>query len=261
MGSEAIEKHKQTKSLGAFSILAVLTVVALYISIFFLIGHGVLSGWLGDFWIELEGPGRAAIISALITALGLLSSAVVLPFVFKDRVSSLDDMVRSTERKLSTLSADTNRRLEDLTSSFEHQLQAMQRHADEKSEETDRLVRALYAVVTMHLGEGEITDGTHAKQIVDELWEKAKFGCTERLENKANTHASTKETIRKMRKMTPDYLAELVRIEAITKEERDQLERLKALKHLRSDLPLHQFGEVRELQKAITEFGSIDQSG
>lgn len=181
------EKSKNRK-LGIFSALAAGVVLSLYAAIIIGIYFGITHGWLAHLWKNLEGDGRANIISSLITAVGILSSAIILPFVFKDRIASLDDMVRRTESDLSALSNSTSHQLKNLTDTFLKELQIAREQSKEKAEESQELVSALYAAVTTTLGQGKITDDAHAKQIVHGLWEKARFATRERINNKKNMY-------------------------------------------------------------------------
>lgn len=78
--------------LGITTTLAIAFVLSLWGVLLVAIVFGVWRGALLNLWTTI-GDGQAQIISSSIAALGLLTSAVLVPFIFKDRIRSLDDAV------------------------------------------------------------------------------------------------------------------------------------------------------------------------
>lgn len=242
------------KKIGWFSSIAVGGVLAFYA----FLGTIVALGWqdqsLKALWDGLEGPGRAAILSSLITALGLLTSAVVLPFVFKDRVKSLDDMVRKTEKDLAALSGQTKSQLDALTNSFRQELEDLRENSNRQSRHTDSLLDGVYKLVSLQLGGGEITDPDHASKIVAELWERTKIETSDRLEALPRIRELTKQGIRDLRIMSPEYLDKLLGLNAINESEHDMIVRLKKLRLQQSAIVPEQYVEIRALKDKIAQY-------
>ncbi len=260
MTNQVQESPKEKQKLGWFSTLAVGGVLAFYV----FVGAIVFIGWqdqsLKALWDGLEGPGRATILSSLITALGLLTSAIVLPFIFKDRVSSLDDMVRKTEQNLGKLSVETKENLDRLTESFQHELEQLRNNSDRQARHTDSLLDGVYKLLSIELGGGEVSDAEHANKIVAELWERAKIVCGDRLESIPRIREVTKESIRELRKMSDEYLDRLAGIEAINESERDMLLRLKKIRLQQSAITPDQFPDVKELRKLVSIFSGDEDT-
>lgn len=246
------ENAQGRKKIGWFSTLAVGGVLALYAFVACLVFLGWQDESLRAFWAGLRGEGQATLISSFITALGLLTSAIVLPFVFKDRVSSLDDMVRKTEQNLAVLSSDTKRKLDDLTGSFTTELEELRASTDKQARHTTGLLDAVYKLVSMQLGGEDILDSAHAEKIVVELWERAKIESSDRLEDLPRIREATKQSIRDLRKMSDDYFIRLEGIKAISADERDMLLRLRKLRYQQSAYTPEQFYEIRQLREKIS---------
>nr|WP_321510260.1 hypothetical protein [uncultured Hyphomonas sp.] len=261
MSDTQVKTDKKKKSLGVFSALAVGVVLSLYVLVIVGMVFGVRDGWLAELWTNLEGDGRANVIASMVTALGLLSSAVILPFVFRDRISSLSDMVDNTEKDLKKLNETTSDKLDKLTKGFEEQLSELQRKSNEKADEGQELVVALYAAVTTLLGQGHVTDSNHADRIVKGLWEKAKLSCRERLNAKKALWQTTKDNIRSMRIMSDEYLAAMENVGAISREEKDTLLRLRRLRYVKRAPNPDEFGIVRQLQETVEQFSQSDENG
>lgn len=245
----------KSRRLGFFSTIAVGFILSLYAALLIALVFGIRDGWLEIMWINLKGDGQANVLAAGVTALGLLSSAVILPFVFKDRISSLSDMIDRTERDLANLNRNTDSSLSKLNTSFETQLKDMQSKSDQKADESQELVTALYAAVTTLLGQGHVTDSNHARQIIDGLWEKAKFVCRERLDAKKYMWQSSREAIEDRRQMSRDYLDALETNNVVSSDEKQMLLELRALKYARTAPSPAQFGRVKELQENVENFG------
>ncbi|KCZ64600.1 hypothetical protein [Hyphomonas atlantica] len=261
MAESQIKADQKQKSLGVFSTLAVGVVLSLYAIVIGGIYFGVRDGWLAELWTNLEGDGRANVISSMVTALGLLSSAVILPFVFKDRISSLSDMVDRTERDLKDLSNTTNDKLDDLTSRFKSQLDQFQAQTVQKADEGQELIEGLYAAVSLLLGQGIVTDSNHARQIVKGLWERAKLACREKLQNKKYMRQTTKDEVRKLKMMSADYFSALVANGVISTEERDMLVQLRGFRYAQSPPTPTDFPLIGRLQEAIDRFSQSDENG
>ncbi|RIJ32334.1 hypothetical protein [Henriciella mobilis] len=245
--------------IGVISTLAIAVVLSLYAVILVVLIFGIRDGSLVTLWESWDGEAQVSLISSVITAMGLVTSAIILPFVFRDRISSLTDMVDRTERDLASLNLTTTSKLDDLTAGFEKQLKSMQEATEAKAEESNELVSALYAAVTTLLGQGQVTDSAHAQKIVDSLWEKAKFACRDRLANKKYMWAVTRENISQMRQMTDEYFSALVTNNVISPQERGTLELLRRLRYARAHPAPAEFGVVRELQTKIDDFSRSDE--
>jgi len=248
--------------LGFFSTLAVGVVLSIYATVVAGIYFGLRDGWLEAAWNNLEGDGRANVISSVITAVGLLSSAVILPFVFKDRISSLSDMVDKTERDLAKLGQMTEYQLTELTAGFRQQLGSLEDMSNRNADESRELVSAMYSAVTTLLGQGKVTDSEHARVIVHGLWEKAKYVCRQKLDNKSYLHQETKDKISSMRQMTHSYFEELVGRNIITSTERTMLLELRGLHYARTPPSPQQFSQVTRLQEELELFSkAVDENG
>tara|TARA_R110000787_G_scaffold67128_2_gene150420 strand:- start:4216 stop:5025 length:810 start_codon:yes stop_codon:yes gene_type:complete len=262
MGMEktTTQQRSATKRFGLFSALAVGLVLATYILIGISIYFGVKHGWLIQRWNTLGGDGQANVLAAIITSLGLLSSAIVLPFIFKDRISSLSDMVDRTEHDLKQLSVATNEKLDELTRGFECQLAEFQEQSARKADEGQELVVGLYAAVTTLLGQGHITDSAHARQIVHGLWEQVKPACRDKLENRKYLRQTTTDEINSLRSMSDDQLLALEKNNIISWDDRAMLLKLKRLRYAKSAPAPADFPLIRELQKAVDLFCQGDDT-
>lgn len=254
MSGANINNRDKSKKFGIFSSLAVGVIAALYIAIIVILYTGITAGWIGDVWTNLEGDGRASVISSIITAIGLISSAIILPFVFNDRVSNLNDMVESTEDKLSNLSDETSSHLQNLTKSFAEELEVLRRHSDQKAEESQELIGALYMVVSATLGEGQITDSRHAQQVVKDLWQKVKIATSDHISTKKYLQESTREDIRNIATMSDRYLEVIEGKSIINTTEKRMILDLRRLHYAHKAPSPDQFGLIRELQKKVEDY-------
>ncbi|MEQ3744883.1 MAG: hypothetical protein ABNH53_01435 [Henriciella sp.] len=245
---------KQKRKLGLFSAISLGSIVAAYIGLVAFLVWGLQTGWLYEEWVALEPDGRASVVSSLITSLGLLTSAIVLPFVFKDRIANLNDMVTRTERDLTKLNSATSAGLDSLTGEFKQELEKVRFQAQEKADESQDLVRALHLAVTTMLGNGVVTDSAHAKHIVEGLWEKVKFAIDERVRTKPGLYKRTREQLNEISRMSGDHLDALEQRNIVTYREKQQVLKLRTLHYAHSAPEPAQFGAVRELQEWTDEF-------
>lgn len=113
--------EKAQGRLGVTTTLAIAFVVSLWIGVLVGVAFGIRDGSLLSLWTTI-GDGQAQLLSSAIAALGLLTSAVLVPFLFKDRIRDLDGAVADMQGTLNKFEGDASGRLERLASLFEEKL-------------------------------------------------------------------------------------------------------------------------------------------
>jgi hypothetical protein len=261
MANPQRSEGRKRKSMGVFSILAVSFVLSLYALLAIGFFFGVRDGWLVRAWVELDGDARASVVTSLITALGIVTSAVVLPFVFQDRIASLGDMIDRTERDLGELGQQTKSSLSELRQSFHEAINEMKSEASERDRESRGLMEDIYSAVTSLLGAGQVSDPRHASAIIEALWEKAKFACRQRLDDRAYLRQEKRAQIDGHRNMSKQYLRSLLAIDVISKEEHQQLLRLRQFRYAHQDPQPADFPQITALQNWVDTFAAPPENG
>lgn len=80
------------RRLGLTTAVSLAIVITIWGGIVAAIGYSVSVGTFGALWDRIQ-PGQAQILSSAIAASGLLTSAILVPFIFKDRIRDLDSAV------------------------------------------------------------------------------------------------------------------------------------------------------------------------
>ena len=249
---------KENKKLGLFSAIAVGFVIATYAAIFVSVYLGFETGSLSLFWDNLTGEGQSNVLAAAITLLGLLTSAVILPFIFNDRMASFNEMVDATEDKLEMLKTTVDTQLTDLSSKLDNKIKELDELQKERADSQDELMNSVYAAVISSLGKGLISDETHAEQIVDGLWQKVKFATRERLNNKKYLRSATRDQIRGLSDMSQDYLGALRASDIISEQEKGNILRLRGIHYSHSKPRKEDFPAIVDLQTFVEGYAGED---
>ncbi|MEL6858537.1 MAG: hypothetical protein AAFO74_09140 [Pseudomonadota bacterium] len=240
--------------LGILSAIAIGFVLALYCMIIIGLIAGWQNGWLYDEWQSLGKEGRGSVISSGITAMALLSSAVLLPFIFKDRVRDLSDMVQKTEKSIEQLDRDTRTQLSSLQNEFRGQIENLNEESRNRSQEGALLLKEFQKAINSLYSQGQIMNSSHAETIVDDLWNKAKSVCQERVENKSGMRATTRNEINESMFMSSAYLDRLEQKRVIDKDEREMLSNLSKMWHLRRVPDPSEFPTILNVQRDMKKF-------
>ena len=249
-----MRENNHTRPLGVFSAIAVGLVLATYIGLAILLLFSYRDGTLALFWHNLTGEGQSNVLAAFITLLGLLTSAVILPFVFNDRMSSFNEMVDKTEEDLQKLNNNVETKLSDLSGKIDNKIKDLDEQQKQRADSQNELMNSVYAAVISSLGKGLISDETHAEQIVDGLWQKVKFSTRERLNNKKYMKEATREQIRGLSDMSQDYLGALKTKEVISEQEKSQILQLRGFHYSHSKPRKEDFPKIVDLQAFVASY-------
>ena len=242
--------------LGIVTTIAVALVLALWSVLIVLVAFAVSDGSLLEFWATIE-DGQAQVLSSAIGALGLLTSAVLVPFVFKDRIRDLDGAVSEMAVTLRSFEADASTRLGSLSSLFEEKLAAAERRTGEDADRIGEVLEEIRSAVILSVSDGHISDPKHAKVFVQHLYNDAVAALQRRVREKPYLREATRAEIAKIRTMSTQYLDKLRDCQIVTELERAIIERVKEYAYKRTDFGVADIGEINrarsEFDKAFGE--------
>ena len=236
--------------LGITTTLAIAFVLSLWGVLLVAIVFGVWRGALLNLWTTI-GDGQAQIISSSIAALGLLTSAVLVPFIFKDRIRSLDDAVSGMKGTIESFEADAGKRLESLTKMLEEKMAEVERRASEDVDRIGEMLEEIRSAVILSVSDGHISDPKHAKVFVQHLYNDAVAALSRRVREKPYLREVTRTQIAELRTMSTQYLNKLLEAQVITQGERSIVDRVKEFAYRRTDFVL---SDINEINKARSEF-------
>lgn len=245
------------KRFGLVTTLSIALVAILWIGLATGIAFGVRDGTLAAMWTELR-DGQAQIVASGIAALGLMTSALLVPFLFKDRIRDLDSAVGEMQKTLSDFERDAGERIEKLSGLLNERMEEIERRGSEDVDRLGEVLEEIRSAVILSLSEGQISDPKHAKVFAQHLYNDAATALARRVDDKPYLWEKTKAHIRSLKTMSPLHLEKLVECEILTSAERGLMERIKVFYHRR--LPFG-MAEIGELNKARSEFDRAFSEG
>lgn len=240
----------KNRALGITTTIALGCVLALWAILAVVVLGGVRDGWLVEFWGDI-GDGQAQVISSAIAALGLLTSAVLVPFVFKDRIRDLDGAVAEMNGTLEKFEGDASGRLEKLSTLFEQKLAEVERRSSEDADRIGEVLEEIRSAVILSVSDGQISDPKHAKVFVQHLYNDAVAALQRRLRDKLYLRETTRTQIGQLRTMSTQYLDRLCESQVITQTERGVVDRVKEFAYRRTDFAL---SDITEINRARADF-------
>jgi hypothetical protein len=237
------------KRLGVVTTLSIALVLLLWIGLAFLIALSLRDGSLQSLWAHLE-DGQAQIISSAVAALGLLTSAVLVPFVFKDRIRDLDSAVAEMKGTMEGLEKDASERLENLSRLLNERMAEIERRSSADVDRIGEVLEEIRSAVILSVTEGHIADPKHAKVFASHLYNDAVTALKRRVQEKPYLREVTRAQIAEIRTMSPQYLNKLLETQIITAAECAIVERVKEFAYKRK------FGvpDVGELNQVRSDF-------
>lgn len=244
----------QKNEKSQFGILTALTigfVGSLWVALLATLVFGTNGGWLQTFWGQLEGEGRAQIVSSAITALGLLTSALLVPFIFKDRIRDLDGAVAGMKQTLNSFENDASGQLQDLSALFESKLVEVEKRSSKDADRVGEILEEIRAAVILSISNGRISDPKHAKVFVQHLYNDAASALQTRVKEKPRLYSTTREEIQRLRTMSAHYLDRLMEHQIIDASERAVVDQVKEYAYRRTDFSV---SDVNGINNARSEF-------
>lgn len=125
----------------------------------------ISNGSLHNFWTQVN-PGQAQILSSAIAGLSLLTSAILVPFVFKDRIRDLDGAVGEMRNTISDFEGDARTRLMALTKLLDERMAEIEKRSGDDADRIGEVLEEIRSAVILSISGGQITDPKHAKVFV-----------------------------------------------------------------------------------------------
>lgn len=242
------EKHG--KRLGLTTAVSIGVVITLWGAAVAAVAYSVAVGSFQMVWSTL-GEGQAQIISSAIAALGLITSAILVPFVFKDRIRDLDGAVSEMQGKIVGFEKDASDRLDKLTKLLDDRMAEIERRSGEDVDRIGEVLEEIRSAVILSVSGGHITDPKHAKVFVQHLYNDAIAALQRRVKEKSYLRETTRTQIASLRTMSKLYLNKLVEVQVITEEERAIVDKVKEFAYRRNGFTL---ADINEINKARTAF-------
>lgn len=238
------------KRLGLVTTVSVTLVLLLWIGFVALVALSIRDGSLQFLWSHLE-DGQAQIISSAVAALGLLTSAVLVPFVFKDRIRDLDTAVEEMKGTMEGFEKDASEKLEKLSKLLNDRMAEIERRSSEDVDRIGDVLEEIRSAVILSVSEGHISDPKHAKIFVQHLYNDAVAALQRRVREKPYLREVTRAQIATIRTMSSQYLNKLIEAQIITSSERSVVDRVKEFAYRRTEFDV---SDVTEINKARNDF-------
>jgi len=242
-------EHRKRR-LGIVTALSVAIVVSLWIVLVAVFALGLRDGSLQAFWMTI-GDGQAQVLSSAIAALGLLTSAVLVPFIFKDRIRDLDGAVGEMQGTIKSFETDASDRLEKLSKLLNDKMEEIERRSGEDVDRIGEVLEEIRSAVILSVSEGHISDPKHAKVFVQHLYNDAVATLQRRVREKPYLREATKKQIAEIRTMSTQYLNKLLETQVISVAERGIIDRVKEFAYKRTDFVV---SDIAEINKARSDF-------
>lgn len=238
------------KRVGIVTALSVALVLSLWIGVATLIGLGIRDGTLASLWNSID-PGQAQVLASAIAALGLLTSAVLVPFIFKDRIRDLDSAVGEMKGTMEGFEKDASERLETLSKLLNDKMAEIERRSSEDVDRIGEVLEEIRSAVILSVSEGHISDPKHAKVFVQHLYNDAVAALQRRVREKPYLREVTKSQIAEIRTMSTQYLNKLQEVQVISVSERGVIDRVKEFAYKRTNFAV---SDIAEINKARSDF-------
>ena len=246
---------EQTKSrFGIITALTIGFVASLWAVLVALLIFGASDGWLVAFWGDLEGDGQAQVVSSSLTALGLITSALLVPFIFKDRIRDLNGAVAEMKSTLETFQEDAKTQLNELSELFEAKLVEVEKRSSKDADRVGEVLEEIRAAVILSVSNGRISDPKHAKVFATHLYNDAVTALQTRVKEKPYLKTTTRNEIQELRTMSSQYLDRLMDHQIIDAAERSLIDRVKEFAYRRIPFTVP---DVTDINNVRTEFDRI----
>lgn len=196
-------------------------------------------------------PGQAQILSSGIAALGLLTSAILVPFIFKDRIRDLDGAVGEMRKTITDFEGDARNRLDALTALLDERMADIERRSGEDADRIGEVLEEIRSAVILSISGGQITDPKHAKVFVQNLYNDAVAALHRRVREKPYLREVTRTQISELRTMSAQYLNKLLEVQVITEAERALVDRIKEYAYRRSGFGVADVTEINRTRAAF----------
>lgn len=246
-------ENKTKKPFGVITALTIGFVGSLWGALLILLVFGVRDGWLITAWRQVE-DGQAQIVSSAITALGLITSALLVPFIFKDRIRDLDGAVDGMKKTLEDFAQNANGQLDGLSTLFEEKLSETERRSSMEADRIGEVLEEIRAAVILSVSNGAITDPKHAKVFVQHLYNDAVSATQTRVREKPHIWATTRNEINELRTMSRQYLDRLLDSQIIDQRERAVIDQIKQFAYRRTPFNV---SDIAEINRARNEFDTL----
>lgn len=241
----------QTKSrLGIVTTLAIGFVLSLWATLLLIVAVSAQNGSLLALWSTIN-DGQAQVISSSIAALGILTSAVLVPFIFKDRIRDLDSAVSDMKNKIETFGENAGARLEALSKLFDEKMSDAEKRTSTDADRIGEVLEEIRSAVILSVSAGHITDPKHAKVFAQHMYNDAVPALQRRVKEKLYLRETTRAQIAGLRTMSADYLDKLVDAQIISPIERSIIDRVKYYAYRRSDFAV---SEINDINKTRMDF-------
>jgi hypothetical protein len=242
--------ERQNKRSGLVTTVLVAFVLLLWGGVTTLIALSIRDGSFSSLWANIN-EGQAQIIASTVAALGLLTSALLVPFVFKDRIRDLDTAVAEMSGTMKAFENDASERLEKLSKLLNERMAEIERRSTEDVDRIGDVLEEIRSAVILSVSEGHITDPKHAKVFVQHLYNDAVAALQRRVREKPYLREVTRAQINELRTMSSRYLNKLIEAQVISSQERGIIDRVKEFAYRRNDFVV---ADVGEINKARSDF-------
>lgn len=245
------------KKLGLTTTIAIGCLLTCWGSLFIGIGISIQNGSIQHLWSTLS-EGQAQVISSGIAGLGLLTSAVLVPFIFKDRIRDLDGAVADMRGTIDNFEADAGERLERLSTLLDQKITEVERRSSDDANRIAEVLEEIRAAVILSISEGQISDPAHAKLFVQHLYNDCVAALKQRVQEKPYLREATRRQISELRTMSSQYLDKLIEAQIVSEEERTIVDRVKKLAYRHNDFELVDIGQINSTR---TDFDRAFRNG
>lgn len=242
--------EQQGRRLGFVTAAALGVVIVVWGAAVAAVAYSVSTGSFLSLWNGVNA-GQAQILSSAIAALGLLTSAILVPFVFKDRIRDLDSAVSEMRGTIDGFENDARQRLEKLSLLLDERMAEIERRSGEDVDRIGEVLEEIRSAVILSVSGGHITDPKHAKVFVQHLYNDAVAALKTRVQEKPYLREATREQIAKLKTMSSQYLNKLVEAQILTDGERSVMDRIKEFAYRRNGFGV---ADINEINKARIAF-------
>lgn len=248
-----MDKQKKTK-FGILTALTIAFVGSLWAVLLIALLFGASNGSLETFWDGLNGSGQGQVVSAAITALGLITSALLVAFIFKDRIRDLNGAVDRMRDTLESFESQAVEQLNNLSSLFEDKLTEAEKRSSKEADRVGEVLEEIRAAVILSVSNGVISDPKHAKVFVQHLYNDAVAATQKRVKEKPKIWATTRSEIDDLKTMSRQYLDRLMDAQIIDERERGLIDQIKKFAYRRTAFSA---SDVPAINDARIQFDSL----
>lgn len=240
----------QARRLGWVTAAALGVVIVVWGTVVVALAYSLSVGSFQSLWNSVNA-GQAQILSSAIAALGLLTSAILVPFIFKDRIRDLDGAVSEMRSTINGFEDDARKRLDALTTLLDERMIEIERRSGEEADRIGEVLEEIRSAVILSISAGQITDPKHAKVFVQNLYNDAMAALQNRVREKPYLREVTRTQISKLKTMSSQYLDKLIETQIISQAERAIIDRVKLLAYRRTPFVVTDISEINGARSAF----------